>query len=184
MSNLIKGGFVQFDGPGAAPTVLAFQYNPEILIRILDPAPAAAPGQPSPSPRQGIQFKLSLDAADKLETGDPVSTELGILPQLSALELLMQAPGPNSLTVLVWSKTRILPVRVTSMQIAEQMFDNHLNPIRAEIAITLLVLNSTELSVDPHAEKLWQAHLALLRQLAPIAASQSTLAQLGLSEIP
>jgi hypothetical protein len=185
--NLLKGGFIYFDAPGSAPKILAFQYNPETLNRGLEPVflPVSAPGQPASPPREVIQFKLALDATDKLETGDPVAAELGIFPQLSALELLMQASAssPNSLTVFVWSKNRILPVRITGLQIAEQLFDNRLNPIRAEIAVALLVLNSADLSADPHAQELWQAHLALMRQLAQMA-GQPTLSQLGLTEIP
>ena len=180
MTNLLKGGFIHFDTPASGPTVLAFQYNPEILHRILEPALA----QPLAPPREVIQFQLSLDATDKLSTGDSTATNLGILPQLGVLELLSQPPAPGSLTVLVWSPSRILPVRVTALQITEQMFDPKLHPIRAEVAVTLLVLNSAELSSDPHAQKLWQTHLALLRQFAEIAASQSSLAQLGLTEIP
>jgi len=183
MTNLIKGGFIHYQAPGSAPTILAFQYNPETLNRQLDSS--AVPGQPAAPPREVIQFSLSLDAADQLEVGDPVASEFGILPQLSALEELIQdsAPFPNSLTVLVWSKSRILPVRITQLQVAEQMFDDTLHPIRAEVAVTLLVLNSPELSNDPHAQKLWQAHLELLRQLAQ-SAPQATLAQLGISAVP
>lgn len=180
MTNLLKGGFIHFDAPSSTPTILAFLYNPEILQRILDPALA----QPPAPAREILQFTLSLDAADQLATGDTTATDLGILPQLAVLELLAQPPAHGSLTVLIWSPNRVLPVRVTALQITEQMFDTKLHPIRAEVAVTLLVLNSPELSSDPHAQKLWQTHLALLRQLSQVAASQSTLAQLGLAEIP
>ena len=186
-ARLIKAGFVYFDAPGTAPQVISFQYNPEALTRSLDAIPAipgAVAAQPTP-PREVMQFKLILDATDRLETGDPQATELGILPQLSALELLMHAPAssPNSLSVLVWGSRRILPVRITGLQITEQMFDTNLTPMRAEMAITLFVLNSVEMSSDIRAQQIWQRHLALLRQPAHLA-YQSSMAPLGIAGLP
>lgn len=97
----------------------------------------------------------------------------------------MYAPAstPHSLTVFVSGQNCILPVRVIGFEIVEQVFDSNLNPIRAEVAVTLIVLNSPELSADPRAQKLWQNHLARLRELAETA-SQSSLSQLGISELP
>ena len=96
----------------------------------------------------------------------------------------MYAPAstPHSLTVFVSGQNCILPVRVTGFEIVEEVSDSNLNPIRAEVAVTLIVLNSPELSADPRAQ-LWQNHLARLRELAETA-SQSSLSQLGISELP
>jgi hypothetical protein len=186
---LVKGGFVYFDAPGSAPRVIAFQYNPACLRLRLESlfSTTAVPGttQPSALPREIIEFTLALDAADKLEVSDAVTVQAGILPLQAALELLMYAPAstPQSLTVFVSGQNCILPVRVTGLQIVEQVFDSNLNPIRAEVAVTLIVLNSPELSAHPRAQKLWQNHLARLRELAETA-SQSSLSQLGISELP
>ena len=90
---------------------------------------------------------------------------------------------PRTLSPFSNRENCILPVRVTGLQIVEQVFDSNLNPIRAEVAVTLIVLNSPELSADPRAQKLWQNHLARLRELAETA-SQSSLSQLGISELP
>jgi hypothetical protein len=40
--------------------------------------------------------------------------------------------------LFVWGSRRILPVRVFSLQIAEQSFDARLNPILAQLRVTLL----------------------------------------------
>lgn len=66
----------------------------------------------------------------------------------------MYAPAstPHSLTA---GQNCILPVRVTGFEIVEEeVSDSNLNPIRAEVAVTLIVLNSPELSADPRAQKL------------------------------
>jgi hypothetical protein len=49
-------------------------------------------------------------------------------------------------TVLfVWGPQRILPVRVTALSITETMYDKLLNPIQADVSITLRVLTPEEL---------------------------------------
>jgi len=157
---LVKGGFVYFDAPGSAPRIIAFQYNPACLRLRLESlfSTTAVPAttQPSALPREIIEFTLALDAADKLEVSDAVTVQAGILPLQAALELLMYAPAstPHSLTVFVSGQNCILPVRVTGLQIVEQVFDSHLSPIRVEVAVTLIVLNSAELSADHRPEAL------------------------------
>ena len=41
----------------------------------------------------------------------------------------MQAP----LLLFIWSKNRILPVRLTDFSVTEEAFDVSLNPIRAKV---------------------------------------------------
>jgi hypothetical protein len=179
---LIKAGFVVLDATNTAQRILAFQYNPETLVRRLDgvtTAPPPPPGVP-PAPRETVAFTLVLDAADKLEAGDPVTQQSGLLPAISALELLLY-PVSGTLTVWVSGARRLVPVRITEMQIVEQAFDPTLNPIRAEVAITLLVLKDADLANDPRGRALWDAHFAVLQQLAKLEAG--TLAELGLTGI-
>jgi hypothetical protein len=50
-------------------------------------------------------------------------------------------------TVLfVWGPERIVPVRVTDLSINEKLYDSLLNPIQAEVSITLRVLTPEEIS--------------------------------------
>jgi hypothetical protein len=46
-------------------------------------------------------------------------------------------------TLLVWGLTRLLPVVLTSLNITEQRYDKFLNPIRAEAAISLNVMQAS-----------------------------------------
>ena len=44
------------------------------------------------APRETVRFTMSLDAADKLETGDPVTEQNGKLSAIAALKVLMYPP--------------------------------------------------------------------------------------------
>ena len=182
---LVKAGFVQLDPvTSAVQRILVFQYNPETLVRRLDGVGTAPPPPPgvAAAPREVVSFTLALDAADKLQAGDAVAQQSGLLPALSALELLLY-PAGGAITVWVSGGRRVVPVRITEMQIVEQAFDPALNPIRAEVAVTLLVLKDADLAKDSHGRALWDAHFATLQQLANTGFTGGTLASLGLTGI-
>lgn len=201
---LVKAGFVVLDGAtGAISKILVFQYNPETLVRRLVAAStgtastgvggvglagaagagiiAGGVGAPIgvPSPPEVVSFTLSLDAADKLNTGDAVTQQDGLLPEISSLELLLYSP--TSLVVWVSGSHRVIPVRITEIVIAEQNFDSLLNPIRAEVQVQLQVLKDADLPAGSKGRALWDAHLATLQQLASLlpAASLSALGITG-----
>ncbi len=194
---LVKAGFVVLDATtGVVLKVIVFQYNPETLVRRLDAAVSApqlpathvpgvtvAPGTaaagPMPEPRETVSFTLGLDAADKLETGDAVTQQDGLLPAIAALELLLY-PQANMLTVWVSGK-RVLPVRITEMQVFEQMFDPALNPIRAEVSVSLQVLKDADLAGNSRGRAIWDAHYGVLQQLSQLDAG--SLAALGITGI-
>ena len=46
--------------------------------------------------------------------------------------------------LLVWGLTRLLPVDIISMNISEMRYDKHLNPVKADVSITLNVLQKNE----------------------------------------
>jgi hypothetical protein len=182
---LVKAGFVQLDPVTAAVSgILVFQYNPETLVRRLDATTTVVPPPPAPlpSPRELVTFTLALDAADKLQAGDPVAQQSGILPAISALELLLY-PASNALTVWVSGPRRVVPVRITEMQIMEQAFDPALNPIRAEVSVSLQVLKDADFANNARGKAIWDAHLSTLQQLAKAAYAGGTLANLGLTAI-
>ena len=195
---LVKAGFVLLDATtGVILKIVVFQYNPETLVRRLDAAVSAAqlpathvpgvtvtPGTaaagPMPEPRETVNFTLALDAADKLETGDAVTQQDGLLPAIAALELLLY-PQANTLTVWVSGSKRVLPVRITEMQVVEQMFDPALNPIRAEVSVSLQVLKDADLASGSRGRAIWDAHYAVLQQLAQL--DVGLLAALGITGI-
>ena len=87
---------------------------------------------------------LEIDATDELEfpDGNPATAQAGVFPALSALETIvyptsaqLQAnnelagagtleilPMESALTLFVWSKNRIVPVRITDFSITEEAF--------------------------------------------------------------
>ena len=187
ITKLVKAGFVQLDDvTGVVLRIIVFQYNPETLVRRLESVNPAIPLPPPPAippaPRELVSFTLAFDAADKLELGDPLTAQNGILPAISALEFLLY-PRKGELTLWVSGGKRIIPVRITELQITEQAFDAALNPIRAEVAVTLTVLKDADFANDPRGRALWDAHFAQLQQLATSIYNGGSLAALGLKGI-
>lgn len=121
-------------------------------------------------PVETITLSVVLDAADQLEQPDQNSEVVvsGLHPALAALELLLYpastqvllnrglaqagsvqiCPADLPLTLLVWGKSRAVPVRLTSFSITEEAFDPTLNPIRAKVDLGMRVLTYMELKED------------------------------------
>lgn len=178
----LKGAFLSFGAGllGALPNVVVFQFNPAEVTRnpSLPIPPSACSGsgasdalQQPCQPGESISFKLNIDATEQLAEGNPIAAASGILPTLSALELLMtpassmlidlgsllggDEPGPYEFppaklpTVLFfWGPFRILPVAITSLSINETEYDILLNPVRASVYVSLQVLVPTQLAGD------------------------------------
>jgi hypothetical protein len=151
----------------SGPTVIKFQYNPDQVTRSLKPQSVG--DEPDRTeifrlkgpPIETIRCTVEIDATDLMASGDPTTLAYGIQPQLSALELLVYPtsevllanealsyqgtieilPMESNLTLFVWSKTRVTPVRITDLDITEEFFDPQLNPIHAKVALGMRVLN-------------------------------------------
>jgi hypothetical protein len=84
---------------------------------------------------------------------------LGTVSASVATGLGLASPGPQQqtpaakmpITLFVWGPGRILPVRVTSLQITEKLYDGLLNPIHAEAQLGLTVLTPDDLTADQDA---------------------------------
>jgi len=172
---LLKGALVVFGAPIPVPTnLIVFQFNPDEMTRSFrQDAPQGATPQQRKSgdtgrvlpPIESYSMSVDLDAADQLETSNPIAVATGIHPALAALELLLY---PNStvvilnkvlsaagmslisqpkvpLVLLVWGPLRVVPVRVTSVSIKEQAYDQLLNPIRAKVDLGMQALTEAEL---------------------------------------
>jgi hypothetical protein len=61
----------------------------------------------------------------------------------AGMSLIAQPKTP--VVLLVWGVTRIVPVRVTSVSVTEQAYDQALNPIRAKVDLGLQALTEAEL---------------------------------------
>lgn len=210
---VIKGGIVEIDPlTGTVLRVVPLQYNPELLTRTLQPkGTTGESGDRSEAlrltgpPVETIKLEAEIDATDQLEFPDenPTAATLGIHPQLAALERLVYpasavlqsnnqlaqagtleiVPAEAPLALFVWSKNRVLPVRVTEFSIIEEAFDPSLNPIRARISLGLHVLNVNDLEFSHRGNSLFLAYQQQKEQLAR-RAPQGTLSALGITRIP
>jgi hypothetical protein len=209
---LLKGGIVLIDPQTSAVLrVIALQYNPDTLSRTLQIQAVGETGDRLEAlrlkgpPNESIKLEAEIDATDQLEFPDQNRTaaELGIFPQLAALETIVyptsaQLQSNNSLqqtgsieisaveaplTLFVWSKTRTLPVRITDFSITEEAFDAALNPIRAKISLGMRVLSVNDLGFDHKGGNLFMTYLRNKEQLAGKGAGAS-LSTLGITGIP
>jgi hypothetical protein len=198
---LLKGGLVLVDyNTGAVQRVIALQYNPETLTRSLqvqgigpDSGPHVDQMRLKGPPIETYKFDAAIDAADQLDSGDSLTTASGIQPALAALETviyptstqLQQAysmaqsgtleivPMDAPLVLFVWSKERIVPVKVTEFSINEEMFDSHLNPIQAKVSLGLRVLTIDDVDFTSVAGSIYMAYQQRKEQLAASAPAGS-----------
>ena len=194
---LLKGGLVLIDSQTAAvKRIIALQYNPDTLTRTLQvKGVGAESGDRSEAlrlkgpPVETIKVDVEIDATDQLELGDGQATQVGLHPQLAALELIVYpssaqlnsnnqlaqsgtleiAPMEAPLTVFIWSKNRILPVRLTEFSITEEAFDVNLNPIRAKVSLGMRGLSVDDLGFDVKGGSLFMTYLQTKEQLAASA---------------
>jgi hypothetical protein len=208
---LIRGGIVLVDpDTGRALRVITLQYNPDTLTRSLqikgvggDAGDFSEAMRLKGPPVETIKLEAEIDATDQLEAADPQATQLGIHPQLALLETLVYpnsvqllankgeaqsgsieiAPMQSPLTLFVWSKTRVLPVRVTEFTITEESFDTALNPIRAKVSLGMRVLTVDDLGFEHKGGSLFMSYLEQKEQLAARIAN-APFGALGITGIP
>jgi hypothetical protein len=208
---LLKGGLVQID-PDTSKVlrVIALQFNPDSLSRSVQVQATGETGDRSEALRlkgagvETIKLEAEIDATDYLDDPDSnrAAVDLGIHPQLAALEELVQPraddlqandalaasgvlevlPLEAPLTLFVWSRQRVVPVRVTDLSITEEAFDVALNPIRAKVSLGLRVLSVDDLGFRHRGGTLFMAYLRNKEALAGRAASVP-LSQLGIETI-
>jgi hypothetical protein len=182
-------------------SVIALQYNPDSLTRSLQiqSLPGGQDGVRVDALRlrgpavETIKLEAELDATDQLEfpTQFPLAVQFGLQPQLAQLEMLINPtvetlladdamanagtleiiPLEQPLTLFVWSKSRVVPVRLTEFSITEEFFDTSLNPIRAKVSLGLRVLSVDDLGFEHPGGHLYMAYLSNKEQLASQATS-------------
>lgn len=208
---LVKGGLVLVDpNTGAVQKIIVLQYNPDTLTRSLQPQGVTGETVDRSEalrlkgpPIETIKLEAEIDATDQLETADPLATSLGIHPQLAALEMIVYpsstqlqannaleqsgaleiAPVVAPLTLLIWSKSRVVPVRLTDFSITEEAFDPNLNPIRAKISLGMRVLSVNDLGFNVKGGSLFMAYQQQKEKLAAQNPG-GALSALGIGGIP
>ena len=185
---LLKGGIVLVDPTtSAVRRIIALQYNPDTVSRTLQVQGAGETGERSDvlrlkgTPVETIKLDAEIDLTDQLEFPDqnPDAGRLGLYPQLAALETIIYPsssqlsanhnlaqvgtleilPMEAPLTLFIWSKNRILPVRITDFSITEEAFDPSLNPIRAKVSLGMRVLSVSDVGFSDKAGNLFMVYL-------------------------
>ena len=207
---LVRAGIVLLDvETSAIVRTIALQYNPDTLTRTLQPMGVGEGGDRSEQlrlkgpPVETLRLEADLDATDQLAGAEDRAVQEGLHPQLAALETIvypsssqlqtnhrleragtleitpMQAP----LTLLVWSKHRVLPIRITELSIVEEAFDVNLNPIRASVTLGIRVLSVWDLGFTHRGGSLYMIYQQQKERLAALAQS-ARLGALGIGGIP
>ncbi|EPY05762.1 hypothetical protein PAALTS15_18218 [Paenibacillus alvei TS-15] len=198
-----KGGIVLLDpASGAVQRIIALQYNPDTLTRTLQIHGISAEAgdrvetmRLKGPPTEIFKLEAEIDATDQLEIVNQSTVDVGLYPQLAALETIvypssstLQAnnvlaaggtleimPVEAPLTLFIWSKNRIVPVILTEFSIVEEAFDPALNPIRAKVNLSMRVLSVNDVAFNERASSLYMAY----QQQKECLASRNTGAILG-----
>jgi hypothetical protein len=211
---LLKGAFAIYapDEEDKDPTVLPFQYNPNQVRRQLrHRAPSnerREGGDNTPQdmrrvvgpPIETITIAIELSAADALELPDDheLVAKNGLIPALSALELLMYAPSFQfeqnkqlstdgsvnlepallPMVVLILGESRVVPVHLTSFSVTEEMFDTNLNPIRAKADLAMQVLTYLDV-IEGNTQKAIDVFVAYQKRKEKLAHEHHSQTQVG-----
>lgn len=168
---------------------ITLQYNPDSLSRSLAVQGAGAEGagqRAQPFRLTGpavetLKLEAEIDATDQLEFPEANQSAVlhGIVPQLAALEGLVNRtsrdlltlaarsshgeleilPPEEPLTLFVWSRSRVVPVKITEFSVTEEAFDVALNPIRAKVSLGLRVLTTDDLGFGSKGGMLFLSYL-------------------------
>ncbi|MBX3641416.1 MAG: hypothetical protein KF888_13145 [Nitrosomonas sp.] len=143
---ILKGAIVGTDPMNPLASIIAFQYNLDTVTRTLQVQSAGDGRELSEAmqlkgpPIKTIKMDVEIDATDQLEKADHPTIELGIYPQLSALEMLVYPkstlviantaslekgtievlPPMGPFTLLIWGMKRVIPVRLTDFSVTEE----------------------------------------------------------------
>jgi hypothetical protein len=209
---LLKGGLVLLDPEsGAVRQVITLQYNPETISRSFQIQAVGESADRSQALRikapavESYKLDVVLDAADALERPDQNAdtVRFGLQPQLAVLEGLLNPessqlqsnhsmagsgvleilPVEKPLTLFVWSRTRVIPVRITELSITEENFGPDLTPIRAKVSLGLRVLSVNDLGFEHRGGSLFMAYLRQKEQLAAKARA-GALSDFGIGGLP
>lgn len=174
---VLKGAFADSNLLAFPPLIVPFQFNPETITRrkgISVTTPPSRRGREEETPEseslgeaqtvhtnpETLSLDIRLDATDALESGDPIAGEFGVLPALSALEMMV-TPRSESVfagllglsadfgfgdrqsppvVIFIWGRQRINAVRITDLNIQETEYNPNLNPIRVTVGVSIQVI--------------------------------------------
>lgn len=190
-----KGAIVGVDLFNPLSSVAIFQYNPEQLTRSISPNYAQSGGGTSEPlrlvgpPSETLTATLKMDLIDQMEAGKNGALGGGIAGQLAAIEMLVYpksiavaintglmlagtmevVPPAAPLTLFIYGLQKIVPVKIESLTITETAHDTSLNPIRADVALSMRVLTYNDLSMTNPGYWAFLTHQVVKETLATVA---------------
>ena len=187
---------------------VAFQYNPDRVQRKIAASAAAGAEQGGEAlrlvgpPTETLTLELELDARDVLggEAEHAKVAEHGVRHQIAALESMLYpsrerlrrnhrqarrgvleiVAAESPLTLLVWSRDRVVPVKLVDLGVTEEAFDPELRPERARLEISMRVLSVADLGFEHRGADVYLRHHGAIERLAGVG-SISTPSPLGLA---
>lgn len=190
-TSYLRGAFIAYESGGYPDKkrVIPFRFNPESLSRSLTveqgQAASGTEGSASTSSasssteqasdassgsvKESFKVLVRVDFADRLEATSNLPAELGVAPEIAAIEDLLypaeiesaaSSDGtepvrqklPRPTVLLVWGRKRVLPVKITGLTINEALYNSQLNPVRADIEVSVEVLGELD-AADNEAVK-------------------------------
>lgn len=202
---LIKGAIVGLDLFNPLASVAIFQYNPDQISRSLAPQYSQAGGGRAEAlrlagpPAETITANLTLDLVDQMERGEAGPLGAGLTGYLAAIEMLTYPksllvaanqillqigtmeviPPAAPLTLFIYGWKRVVPVKLESLSITETMHDPALNPIRADVSLSMKVLTYNDLAITHPGYWAFMAHQVVKEVLATVAGVDNVGAVLG-----
>jgi len=113
----------------------------------------------------------------------PTTSQLQSNNSLAQAGTLEIAPMQAALSLFVWNKKRVVPVRITEFSITEEAFDVALNPIRAKVSLGMRVLSVDDLGFDHKGGNIYIAYQQQKEQLAAQSPGPA-LSAFGLGGLP
>jgi hypothetical protein len=202
---VLKGAIVGLDLFNPLSSVAIFQYNPEQISRSLAPQYSEAGGGRAEAlrlagpPAETISANLALDLIDQKEQGESGPLGAGITGYLAALEMLVYPksllvaanqilmqlgtmeviPPVAPLTLFIYGWKRVVPVKLQSLSITETMHDPDLNPIRADVSLSMKVLTYNDLAMTNPGYWAFMAHQVVKEVLATVASVENAASMIG-----
>ncbi len=88
-------------------------------------------------------------------------------------------PPVAPLTLFIYGWKRVVPVKIESLSITESAHDASLNPIRADVALSMRVLNYNDLSITHPGYWAFMAHQVVKETPRHIASVENTASALS-----
>ncbi len=190
-----KGAIVGIDIFNPISSVAIFQYNPDQISRSITPNYSEAGGRKSESlrlvgpPTETISANLKMDLIDQMEEGENGPLGGGIAGYIAALEMLVYpkaaavavnqalmlagtmevVPPAGPLTLFIYGWRKVVPVKIESLSITESAHDAGLNPIRADVSVSMKVLTYNDLSMTNPGYWAFLTHQVVKETMATVA---------------